>query len=264
MFGGPNPEGRPACAALYPVHLVTAATILLSLSRCLKPLAVLPLLRRQLTRAGRPDEFDHLRLVLEVATLAVRAGWQVEAQRATDKATRPDLSLSRGDHRVHVEARGRDMTAKCRRSPAITERSTTAAGRSEALVAFNALSEPLASWSKVRLTSRSRSRTKPLRLGPRLRAHCRGLSEGWILEVMSFPDTLENGADPRPALRRTAAALGLVVVVALVVVSIHRSAEQRRERASFDRLLTLSAAGEASVERAQPRRATWPNTPSRC
>jgi hypothetical protein len=73
-------------------------------------LAVLPLLRRQLTRAGRPDEFDNLRLVLEVATLAVRAGWQVEVQHATDKATRPDLSLSRGNHRVHVEGCGRDMT----------------------------------------------------------------------------------------------------------------------------------------------------------
>jgi hypothetical protein len=98
---------------------------------------------------------------------------------------------------------------------------------------------------------RSTRRPKPLLLGPKLRAALSRPHRGWILELVSISDTLENGADPRPAVRRTAAALGLVVIVAVVAVSIYRSAEQRRERVSFDRLLTLSAAGEASVERAQ-------------
>lgn len=72
-----------------------------------------------------------------------------------------------------------------------------------------------------------------------------------MLSLMGFPDTLEHGGEPHPILRRAAYAVGVLVVVAFVAVSIVRSSEQRRARASFDRLLTLSAAGQASVEQAQ-------------
>src|SRR5450432_3455035 len=72
-----------------------------------------------------------------------------------------------------------------------------------------------------------------------------------MLSLMGFPDTLEHGGEPHPTLRRAAYAVGVLVVVAFVAVSILRSVDQRKARASFDRLLTLSAAGQASVEQAQ-------------
>jgi len=68
--------------------------------------------------------------------------------------------------------------------------------------------------------------------------------------VSTTADTLENGGEPRPWLRRAVYALALVVVVALVLVSFQRSAQRRHERASFDRMLTLSVAAQAAVERA--------------
>jgi hypothetical protein len=68
-----------------------------------------------------------------------------------------------------------------------------------------------------------------------------------------LPDTLENGAEPRPGLRWLAAGLVVVLVLAAVVVSMHRAGEKRHERASFDRLLALAVAGEASVESAVSR-----------
>jgi hypothetical protein len=67
-------------------------------------------------------------------------------------------------------------------------------------------------------------------------------------------DSLEFGTEPRRSRRRALAAAAVVVVAASLTVSVivpaHRAAEQRRARTSYDRLLTLSAAGEASVERA--------------
>ncbi|HTC70608.1 MAG TPA: hypothetical protein VK662_13650 [Acidothermaceae bacterium] len=66
-------------------------------------------------------------------------------------------------------------------------------------------------------------------------------------------DTLEIGREPRrPSrwLRPAVYVVALAVVVALVLVSIQRSANRRHERASFDRMLTLSAAAQAAVERA--------------
>lgn len=66
-------------------------------------------------------------------------------------------------------------------------------------------------------------------------------------------DTLENGAEPRPWLRGLAAGLVLVLLVAVVAVSVHRASDKRHERASFDRLLALAIAGEASVESAVSR-----------
>jgi hypothetical protein len=71
-----------------------------------------------------------------------------------------------------------------------------------------------------------------------------------MLGVVSAADTLENGGEPRPFLRWTAAALGLAIVVAVVVVSVHRSADRRAARASFDHMLTLAAGAQAAVERA--------------
>jgi hypothetical protein len=66
-------------------------------------------------------------------------------------------------------------------------------------------------------------------------------------------DTLEIGREPRrqsPWLRFAVYALSLAVAAALVLVSVQRSADRRHERASFDRMLTLSAAAQAAVERA--------------
>jgi hypothetical protein len=71
-----------------------------------------------------------------------------------------------------------------------------------------------------------------------------------MLGLVSSVDTLENGGQPHPGLRRSVYALSLVVVVALVLVALHRSAVRREERASFDRMLTLSSAAQAAVERA--------------
>jgi hypothetical protein len=71
-----------------------------------------------------------------------------------------------------------------------------------------------------------------------------------MLGVVSGADTLENGGEPRPLLRWTAYALSLAIVVAVVVVSVHRSADRREARASFDHMLTLAAGAQAAVERA--------------
>jgi hypothetical protein len=67
---------------------------------------------------------------------------------------------------------------------------------------------------------------------------------------VSGADTLENGREPRPLLRWTAYALSLAIVVAVVFVSVHRSADRREARASFDHMLTLAAGAQAAVERA--------------
>ena len=71
-----------------------------------------------------------------------------------------------------------------------------------------------------------------------------------MLGRVSTADTLENGGEPHPALRWAAYALSLVVVVAVVFVSVHRSADRREARASFDRMLTLASGAQAAVERA--------------
>lgn len=71
-----------------------------------------------------------------------------------------------------------------------------------------------------------------------------------MLGAVSTADTLENGGDPRPLLRWTAYGLTLAVVLAVVFVSIHRAADRREARASYDRMLTLAAGAQAAVERA--------------
>lgn len=71
-----------------------------------------------------------------------------------------------------------------------------------------------------------------------------------MLGRVSPADTLENGGEPRPVLRWAAVGLVLVVVVAVALVSIHRAADRRAARASFDRMLTLAAGAQAAVERA--------------
>jgi hypothetical protein len=67
-------------------------------------------------------------------------------------------------------------------------------------------------------------------------------------------EALEYGGEPRRLPKRTLTALALVVggisLVVTVVVPHERAVQQRHELASYDQLLTLSAAGEASVERA--------------
>lgn len=72
-----------------------------------------------------------------------------------------------------------------------------------------------------------------------------------MTQSRELPDTIENGADPRPGLRRLVAVLTVLVLVGFIGVSTHRTGEQRRERASFDQLLALATAGETSVESAQ-------------
>ena len=71
-----------------------------------------------------------------------------------------------------------------------------------------------------------------------------------MLGLVSGADTLENGGEPRPLLRWAAYALSVVVVAAVVIVSLHRSADRRQARTSFDRMLTLAAGAQAAVERA--------------
>jgi len=71
-----------------------------------------------------------------------------------------------------------------------------------------------------------------------------------MLGLVTTADTLETGGDPHPLLRWTAYALALVIVVAVVIVSAHRSADRRHARASYDRMLTLAAGAQAAVERA--------------
>jgi hypothetical protein len=71
-----------------------------------------------------------------------------------------------------------------------------------------------------------------------------------MLGRVSGADTLENGGEPRPLLRWTAVGLILAVLVAVVFVSLHRAADRRQARASFDRMLTLAAGAQAAVERA--------------
>lgn len=70
---------------------------------------------------------------------------------------------------------------------------------------------------------------------------------------MSFADTLEHGGEPHPALpalRLAAYTLGVIVVVVFVAVSVSRSIDRREQRASFDRMLSLSVGAQAAVEQA--------------
>jgi hypothetical protein len=71
-----------------------------------------------------------------------------------------------------------------------------------------------------------------------------------MLGLVSSADTLENGGEPHPLLRWAASALCLAVVVAVVLVSVHRSTDRREARASFDRMLTLATGAQNAVERA--------------
>ncbi len=68
------------------------------------------------------------------------------------------------------------------------------------------------------------------------------------------PETMAHEAEDHPGRRRGLIGLALVAIAASLFVSIvvpkQRAAEQRHERASYDRLLSLSAQGEASIERA--------------
>ena len=71
-----------------------------------------------------------------------------------------------------------------------------------------------------------------------------------MLGRVSTADTLENGGEPRPLLRWLAYGVVLAVVVVVVFVSIHRAADRRQARASFDHMLTLAAGAQSAVERA--------------
>jgi hypothetical protein len=71
-----------------------------------------------------------------------------------------------------------------------------------------------------------------------------------MLVAVSNADTLENGGEPRTWLRWAALGICLVLAVAVVFVNIHRSADRREARASFDRMLVLAAGAQAAVERA--------------
>jgi len=78
---------------------------------------------------------------------------------------------------------------------------------------------------------------------------CRQLIGERMLGVVSSSDTLENGGEPHPGLRWVAYVGCLLLVVAIVFVSVHRAADRREARASFDRMLTLAASAQAAVER---------------
>jgi hypothetical protein len=78
---------------------------------------------------------------------------------------------------------------------------------------------------------------------------CRQLIGERMLGPVSSADTLENGGEPRPWLRWVAYAGCLLLVGAIVFVSVHRAADRREARASFDRMLTLAAGAQAAVER---------------
>ncbi|HEY0871443.1 MAG TPA: hypothetical protein VGD55_13665 [Acidothermaceae bacterium] len=70
---------------------------------------------------------------------------------------------------------------------------------------------------------------------------------------MSVADTLEQGGEPHPALpavRRAAYTLGVIGVVVFVTVQVLHSIDRREQRASFDRMLSLSAGAQAAVEQA--------------
>ena len=68
-------------------------------------------------------------------------------------------------------------------------------------------------------------------------------------------DALEYGDERRPWLGRALAVVAIVAVTASVTVSIvvpyEKSVERRHNQQSYDQLLSLSAAGEAAVERAE-------------
>jgi hypothetical protein len=67
-------------------------------------------------------------------------------------------------------------------------------------------------------------------------------------------DALEHGAEPHPLRRRVLVGAGVLAVAASLVGSVvlpyEKSVQRRHAQASYDQLLALSAAGEASVERA--------------
>jgi hypothetical protein len=78
---------------------------------------------------------------------------------------------------------------------------------------------------------------------------CRQLIGERMLGAVSSADTLENGGEPHPGLRWVAYAGCLLLVGAIAFVSVHRAADRREARASFDRMLTLAAGAQAAVER---------------
>ena len=70
-------------------------------------------------------------------------------------------------------------------------------------------------------------------------------------------DTVGRDAAPRPGLRRALIGAAVLAVAASVTVSViipdRRQAEQKRNAASYDRLLKISAAGEVSIQDAVSR-----------
>jgi hypothetical protein len=70
----------------------------------------------------------------------------------------------------------------------------------------------------------------------------------------SAPETIERDSEDHPVRKWAFMGLALVVVAASVFVSVvvpkQRADQLRRERASYDQLLVLSANAEASIERA--------------
>jgi hypothetical protein len=72
-----------------------------------------------------------------------------------------------------------------------------------------------------------------------------------MLGAVSSADTLENADnEPHPVLRWAVLTLCLVLVAAAMLVTLHRSADRREARSSFDRMLVLAAGAQAAVERA--------------
>lgn len=90
----------------------------------------------------------------------------------------------------------------------------------------------------------------------------RGGSEPWREIEVSAPadaaalplDALEYGKEPRPRRRAAFVGVGATAVVVSLVVTValpaYRSAQLHHRQAAYSKLLTLSAAGESSVERA--------------
>ena len=80
----------------------------------LEPTGVVPLIRRQLRPSDRSGEFEHLRLLLEVAGLAHRAGWSIEVERTIPSGSRPDLTLTRDGETVQLEVTNQGHSRRVR------------------------------------------------------------------------------------------------------------------------------------------------------
>ena len=99
----------PRCSPTAIVHVVERAARI-----ALLPAAARDSLREQARATFEPAHFDHLDLLLEVAGLAVRDGWALEAERPTPAGRSPDLFLTRHGAAFSVEVTQQGMDREMR------------------------------------------------------------------------------------------------------------------------------------------------------